>query len=86
MDERIDNCICCAKNLSGEEEKRRRLLSNPNMQPVLESATSMIIEFLGSVEGVAVDLAKLHAGYICRSCVGLVEKYQELHQQLKTKL
>ena len=78
------NCYCCGKILSeGEEKKRRRLLSNPKLQAILQTLTSLIAEF-GCVE--EVDVGKLCTGYICRVCFGLVEKYQKLHQQLNTSL
>lgn len=79
-----ENCNCCGKVLSvGEEKKRRRLLSNPNLQTVYQTLTSLIAE-LSCVE--EIDVAKVHTGYICRGCVGLVEKYQNLHRELSSKL
>ena len=63
----------------GEEKKRRRLLSNPMLQAILQLITE-----LGCME--EVDVGKLHTGYICRVCFGLVEKYQKLHQQLNISL
>ena len=58
-------------------------MSNPKLQAILQTLTSLIAE-LGCVE--EVDVGKLHTGYICRVCFRLVEKYQKLHQHLNTSL
>ena len=70
------NCFGCGKLLaSGESKKRRRFLSSPSLQTHLQTLSSLAADH-------EVNLGMLHTGYICRSCVGLIEKYQQLHKQL----
>lgn len=72
------NCFGCGKKLdSGENKKRRRLLSSSNLSSHLKTLSS-----LAMAADSAIDIDKLNAGYICRTCVGLMDKYQELHKQL----
>lgn len=74
------NCFGCGKLLaSGENKKRRRLLSSPSLETHLQTLSSLAADH-------GVDLSMLHTGYICRSCVGLMEKYQQLHKQLSNNL
>ena len=76
--EKMDNqnCFGCGKLLiSGETKKRRRLLSCPSLKTHLETLSSF-----------GVDCNMMQAGYICRSCVSLIEKYQQLHKTLSNNL
>lgn len=77
----VENCYCCGKLLtSNSEKKRRRLLSSPNLSGVLGS----LITFSSSFP--SVDSSKLHAGYACRNCVGLFQKYEQLQEQISCNL
>ena len=84
------NCFGCGKLLdSGEDKKRRRLLSNLSLATHLQTLCKFIAEQgpgTGSIEDGEVDISKLHTGYICRSCVVLVDKYQQLQKQLSNNL
>ena len=73
------NCFGCGKLLiSGETKKRRRLLSCPSLKTHLETLSSL-------ADNNGVDFNMMQAGYICRSCVSLIEKYQQLHKTLSNK-
>ena len=70
------NCFGCGKVLIyGETKKRRRLLSCPSLKLHLETLSS-----LADNNGVYFNM--MQAGYICRSCMSLIEKYQQLHKTL----
>ncbi len=72
------NCFGCGKLLdSGENKKRRRLLSSPSLSLHLKTLSSLAV-----AADSGVDTGSLNTGYICRSCVGLIEKYHQLHKQL----
>ena len=63
------NCFGCGKKLdSGENKKRRRLLSSSNLSSHLKTLSS-----LAMAADSAIDIDKLNAGYICRTCVGLMD-------------
>ena len=55
------------------------------MHTHLQILSSLAAE-LGSVHGHEVDIGMLHTGYICRSCLGLVEKYLKLQKQLSNNM
>ena len=71
------NCFGCGKLLIIKETKRRRRLFMP--QPDLETLSSL-------ADNIGVDYNMLQAGYICISCVSLIEKYQQLHKTLRNNL
>lgn len=76
------NCYCCGDDLSnGEKKKRRRPLSSPDLQGALQLLISLISEQQG-----AIDVSKLHSGYVCRKCVGLLQRYASLHQQISDSI
>ena len=77
----MDNqCFGCGKLLiSGETKKRRLLLSCPSLKTHLEILSSL-------ADNNGVDFNMMQAGYICRNCVSLIEKYQQLHKTLSNNL
>lgn len=80
--EAMEICYCCGDDLSsGEKKKRRRPLSSPD----LKGGLGILITF-ASEEQSAIDVSRLHTGYVCRSCAGLLERYESLHQQISDKI
>ena len=74
------NCFGCGKLLiSGETKKRMRLLSCPSLKTHLETLSSL-------ADNNGVDFNMMQGGYICRRCVSLIEKYQQLHKTLSNNL
>lgn len=76
------NCFGCGKTLtSTSDKKRRRCLSSPSLQGVLDTLSSAVSEFCNEV-----DSSKLKTGYICRVCVVLIEKYLQIKKQITSNL
>jgi hypothetical protein len=76
------NCYCCGDDLSsGEKKKRRRPLSSADMQRTLQTLITLTSE-----QQRTIDVSKLHTGYVCRSCAGLLERYASLYQQIKDNI
>ena len=78
------NCYGCGKLLTGGEEKKRAR-ARASLHTHLQTLSSLAAE-LGSVHGHEVDIEMLHTGYICRSCLRLVEKYIKLQKQLSNNM
>lgn len=75
-------CYCCGDELfSGEKKKRRRPLSSADLQRTLQTLIDIIAKQQQSV-----DMSKLHTGYICRSCAGVLDRYASLYQQISGKI
>ena len=55
------------------------MLSSPSLKTHLETLSSL-------EDNNGVDLNMMKAGYICRICVGLIEKYQQLHKTQSNNL
>ena len=74
------NCFGCGKLfISKETKKRRHLLSCSSLKTHLETLFCL-------ADNNGVDFNMMQAGYICRSCVSLIEKYQQLHKTLSNNL
>ena len=77
-----EDCYCCGKVLTSDRErKRRRLLSNSNLSDVLGCFTTLVSSSYPSV-----DTSKLKTGYACRNCVGLLQKYKQVQEQIACNL
>ena len=75
-------CYCCGDDLScGENKKRRRILSKASKAS--EACKTLISLVHGVVKSRVVDTSRLHTGYVCRNCLGLLERYQNLQKQLE---
>ena len=78
MESRYENCLT-----SVEDKKRRHLVSCSSLQNLLQTISALIA---GLSNWNGVDISKLQHGYVCRSCVGQLEKYHQLHKVLHEKL
>ena len=73
------NCYCCGDDLSSGEKKKRR-------RPLSSAGTLQTPITLTSEQQRTIDVSKLHTGYVCRSCAGLLERYASLYQQIKDNI
>ena len=70
----MENCYCCGQQVSDpERKKRRRSLSTPGSSLFLQTLKPLISSVADPLA--AVDLAKLHTGYLCRGCSSLMEAF-----------
>ena len=60
-------------------------MASPSLHTHLQILSSLSAE-LGSVHDHEVDIGILRTGYICKSCLGLVEKYLKLQKQLSNNM
>lgn len=75
-------CYCCGDNISiGEKKKRRRLLSTAGLEKSASILISMALD-----QRTNLDKEKMHNGYVCRSCCGILNKISNLYDQLSSKL
>ncbi len=79
----IEYCSGCGKDVSTQQEKKqRRLLSGRNVRYVLQT----LKDFIGKLQGTQERLDAVDGGYICRSCVRLIERNNSLHGELSNNV
>ncbi len=72
----MEYCSGCGKDISTQQEKKqRRLLCGQSVQNILQT----LKKFIGKLQGTQERLDAVDGGYICRSCVRLIERYNSLH-------
>ena len=68
----MEYCSGCGIDVSTQQEKKqRRLLSVRSVQYVLQT----LKDFIGKLQGTQERLDAVDGGYICRSCVRMIERY-----------
>ena len=79
----MEYCSGCGRDVSTQQEKKqRRLLSGHSIQDVLQTLKNFIVELQVSPE----MLDGVDGGYICRSCVRLIERYNSVHGELSKNI
>ncbi len=75
----MEVCSSCGKDVSTQQEKKqRRLLSGHALQSVYQT----LKDFIGKVQGNQENTGEIAGGYICRSCVRLIERHNSLSDEL----
>ena len=79
----MEICCSCGKDTSVlAEKKQRRLLCSSTTQTVLET----LICFIRRLQNSEVDSETISNGFICRSCVRLIERYQVLYAEVENNV
>ena len=79
----MEYCSGCGKDVSTQQEKKQRiLLSGRSVQYVLQTSK----DFIGKLQGTQERLDAGDGGYICRSCVRLIERYNSLRGELSNNV
>ena len=79
----MEYCSGCGKDVSTQQEKKqRRLLSGRSVQYVLQT----LKDFIGKLQGTQERLDAVDGGYMCRSCVRLIERYNSLRGELSNNI
>jgi len=75
----MEYCSSCGKDVAiPQEKKQRRLLSSSTVQTVLQTLRSIICKLQRDQE----SLEDVRGGFICRSCVRLIERYNKVHEEV----
>ena len=78
----MEYCNGCGKDISCQQEKkRRRLLSSTGLRPVLHA----LKKFYSDLTQESME-ELLPGGFICRSCVRVIERYNSVHQEVLSNM
>ena len=78
----MEYCNGCGKDISCQQEKkRRRLLSSTGLRPVLHT----LKKFYSDLTQESMEQL-LPGGFICRSCVRVIERYNSVHHEVLSNM
>lgn len=76
-------CYCCGCDISeGERKKRRRPLSSKELK---SGELQTLVTFVSELQE-AIDVSRLCAGHVCRSCAVLLKRYNDVQCQLRDNI
>ena len=74
----MEYCRCCVKDVSDQaEKKQRRLLSSATMQTTLQTLKDFVSKLQADEK-----LDDIEDGFICRSCVRLLERFRKANEEV----